>query len=127
MGDVAAAEGAGSKDVDVDLTNGSPSEDGMIDVFDERAQASLDAEILVAGTKQLRTQLAQSKINLKLAQFGLLEAPGQDLHPEKFKIEVRKGRQAIDLLKELWSQMGPEGIPESKLDIARLTDLPKTP
>lgn len=104
-----------------------PTEDGMIDVFDERAQASLDAEILVAGTKQLRTQLAQSKINLKLAQFGLLEAPGQDLHPEKFKIEVRKGRQAIDLLKELWSQMGPEGIPESKLDIARLTDLPKTP
>lgn len=125
MGDVAAAEGAGSKDVDVEPDD---SETGrMVDVFDEQAQASIDAEILVAGAKQLRTQLAQSKINLKLAQFGLLEAPGQDLHPEKFKIEVRKGRQAIDLLKELWSQMGPEGIPETKLDVARLTDLPKTP
>lgn len=91
-----------------------PPED-VVDIFDDRAQAPIDAEAIVNGMRQIRAQLAVSKINMRMAAAGLL--PGQNIHPEQLKKDIQRGLDAIDLLSKIWADMGDNGVPTGLLDV----------
>lgn len=94
-----------------------------VDVFDDRAQKQFDMEILVNAAKQIRSQLAVSKVNKELAQVGLLD---ENLHPEQFKKEIQRHLDGLKLVKRLWAEVGDEGLPlhflETYAAVTPLTD-----
>lgn len=87
-----------------------------VDIFDERAQASFDVEMIVNGMKQIRQAMAAAKVNKELAQAGLLNPELGKMHPEQFKAEIRRHRQGLELLKGLYEAVGDHGLLESTLD-----------
>lgn len=124
-----APEEAASEEI-VDPTNPE-----VVDLSKEVAQHFFDRATLYQTIQALRGQLAQAKINTILAQAGVLGAPGQDLHPNKFREAIERARKAIDLLMEHAVIMEGDKeyvVPEpSKLAIATADlssqELPKVP
>lgn len=82
-----------------------------VDIFDPRAQKAFDMEILVNAAKQIRSQLAVSKVNKELAQAGMLDPEAPKMHPEQFKKEIQHHLDGLALIKRLWDELGDEGLP----------------
>lgn len=87
-----------------------------VDIFDEQAQKSFDAEVIVNGMKQIRQALGVAKVNKELAQAGLL-SPDQKMHPQQFVEEIRRHREGLTILKRMWGSLGSEGLLETTLEV----------
>lgn len=99
----------------------------VVALVDEESQANFDAQHIGQTLAEIRQLMAAAKVNRALAQRGLLSTPpgksAQDLHPEKFTAAIERHRAAINVLVELETRMGPQGLPETTLAIAGIGDL----
>lgn len=118
------------------LRDAADSEDPpqVVSLVDEESQANFDAQHIGQTLAEIRQLMAAAKVNKALAQRGLLSksAEGQDLHPRKFDIAIARHREAIEVLKQLETQLGPTGLSESALEvptggIGDLTAVPSAP
>lgn len=98
-------------------TQGESPESGQLTIMDERSQANYDRAAIEQTVNQIRGLMANAKVNMRLAQEGLLDKD-HDLHPVKFKEAIAQHRKALTLLKVAWDEVGELGLPEpSSLEI----------
>jgi hypothetical protein len=89
--------------------NGKPSPD-TTEVWTELAQDFIDQGVVNAQISQLRTELAQTKLNRLLAREGLIST---DINDTGWEHRVAQRRKTLDALVQIRYLMGPaDGLVE---------------
>lgn len=79
---------------------GGEQEERKVSLTDPLSQRYFDATVLVDTVRQVRSALANAKINYRMARAGLIEvAPGaKGLHPKQLLEAVYRQQKVLDLL-----------------------------
>lgn len=110
----------GDEDVTIEVGTGDDETvDDEMPILDEAVQKAFDLKAITDTAAQIRSLMANAKVNRALAQIGLLKGEKQ-AHPNQFKEAIANHRKALDMLRDLASRVGDTGLPEVTLDVPEI-------